>query len=153
MSKIGLDHCSCPFQTSCQVTLSSMGNQSSSTDSLQSSIQHCLQEQGYQNLKAEQLDSVLPSMNFKYQIVSFLWLRRISVPLLLMVKAPNRSVSGLFRFAIHTITPGVFLYQMPKCLLLLLPEGKKPSSKIWPEEIKVWLPLIDCTGLRAFLTG
>jgi hypothetical protein len=64
-----------------------------------------------------------------------------------MMKIPQGSVSGLFWFAIHTSTPGVFLYHMPKYLLMLLSEEKKPSSKIWPEETKVWLPLIACPGL------
>ncbi|KAL4619381.1 hypothetical protein ACB092_06G074800 [Castanea dentata] len=63
------------------------------------------------------------------------------------VKTPDASVSGLFWFAIHTSIPGVFLYHMPKYLLLLLPEEKKLSSKTWHGETRVWLPLIDCPEL------
>ncbi|KAK2971020.1 hypothetical protein RJ640_025794 [Escallonia rubra] len=61
------------------------------------------------------------------------------LPSALTVKTPYECDTGHSRFATHTGVSGKLLYHIPKYRLLFEPLGeKKPSSKLWPEDTKVW---------------
>ncbi|KAK2976829.1 hypothetical protein RJ640_014613 [Escallonia rubra] len=84
---------------------------------------------------------------------------RTRLPSALTIKTPYECDTGLSRFATHTGVSGKLLYHIPKYRLLLEPLGeKKPSSKLWPEDTKVWpsvkvsLKLIVSAALQDFGT-
>ncbi|KAM3749534.1 hypothetical protein ACB098_05G192900 [Castanea mollissima] len=61
---------------------------------------------------------------------------------------PESPVIELFLLAIQTTVGGMFLYLMPKYLLLELPGLKNPSSKRCPDDTKVWPSLSTWFGLK-----
>ncbi|KAK2971018.1 hypothetical protein RJ640_025792 [Escallonia rubra] len=91
------------------------------------------------NSCATEFNMVLEEFDDQMTLLGIVLLSRTRLPSALTVKTPYECDTGLSRFATHTGVSGKLLYHIPKYRLLLEPLGeKKPSSKLWPEDTKVW---------------